>query len=790
MNRFETYQPINFEILEYVQNPEAFAKILAAQDALFEQKQKEKESMLSAGDKLAQSLKYAPTDSDRAIYEQTISDYRAAQDEVENAYRTKGVSAGEAALRKYKKTLSDDFTNGRASKLLSGAAQWEDTKKRVTEMYKDNPRAANYYLYGEGKNEWIKPYEESKERNIGQPYLLKSMKDEDITKSIVATLKEIKPNVETLLDFFDPNTPESIKNGLRTANDPYHYMMNTITRKYVDEDKLINGVLGNISPDVLEHMELEGRIRGMKGQGELKNLLKTYAIDKEGNIAELNTPEELKAAKANPDLKLTTTFNRNHLYGNQFNALMRPFDVTEMTDKYDMIDNGLKHQEQLRMEQLRLQQKAQQDAIKNGLDARRVAAMEEKNRLKASENAVPSFSVPGDAMLQAPNYSRVNEKGEPVVDNQSVEEFKRKASKRLPEIEKAMKTATPEMYKQLAAEKESLNEDLADIEHLKENFKANAKEFNYVPNQKAEEELKKSGYYDTINVSVGKNVKQVKVKDIVESPYGYVIDGNELYKWTRPGAGAVLVGLVSDKQAKTLESAKQAAKNNEANTKNEKKAWNDFLGKQSFGTKGVASTNVMDSKEKNKQFNTTINPFASGAAGRYKVYNNGKMTTLDEMSADIAHEAGKTDWVYQGVEKGDSKIPATVQFYKKGHTEGYAASTKLTFIFTDKQGKTQKVTRNVTIPSHNEDGSRNFMSNDLDARLGDSDTQAEIAMQQAAKQPKIVFSEDGDKVYSALENGQLKFFIEQNKVRKEIPQTDAQEMAKKYFDIKKRRQVK
>jgi len=240
VNRFETYQPINFEIPEYVQNPEAFAKILAGQDALFEQKQKEKESMLSAGDKLAQSLKYAPEESYKAIYDQTLADYRAAQDEVETAYKTKGITAGEAALRKYKKTLSDDFTNGRASKLMSSAAQWEDTKKRVTEMYKDEPQAAYYYLNGAGKSEWFKPYEEGKDANIGQPSLLQSMKDADLTKSIVETLKNVKPDVQTLLSYLPIDAPQWLINGVKTSSDPYHYIMDESVRQYVDTDRLMS----------------------------------------------------------------------------------------------------------------------------------------------------------------------------------------------------------------------------------------------------------------------------------------------------------------------------------------------------------------------------------------------------------------------------------------------------------------------------------------------------------------------------------------------------------------------
>lgn len=252
-NRFRQIIPVRSNYVPQVYTPDfsAMATVLGQQQQAYDQ-------ALAVGEKVPQHLQ---TPEERAALENYMSGVRGSIDELSRIYADEGVNAGNRKRKELLRTVGRDWQpGGTADRFQKRLETVQAARKSIDEMYKDDPRVADYYK----RQISISPFEESENANnygIGTPTTDKIYSTEELGNYYDKVLGNIEADQIVQAPYLDRNTLRGMS---------FKDLLVSGKTKYIDWNKAAQVLAGATTQDILQSERVKGQAYGLEGdQGRI-----------------------------------------------------------------------------------------------------------------------------------------------------------------------------------------------------------------------------------------------------------------------------------------------------------------------------------------------------------------------------------------------------------------------------------------------------------------------------------------------------------------------------------------
>ncbi len=254
MNRFDTYQPIKFDV-------PMFTPDFAALEALQTQKQKILDDFRNQADLVASSIKDDPYDP--TVKEKKIKDIMESKDAIVNEM-LRNPAKGSQLLSQYQNTLKKDILFGDINKVNARATDYEQKIAQLkTEPLWNDP------IWRKGALEEIKnsygdfQTSEGFGKTKGDDFAHSYMTQEEVDKRLNASINSVMAEKYATQMEIDPTL---------ASRESYTTWLKRELGEKKTYDKLITAALPQImsDPQLKDYFETTGKFQGKTGQGEIK----------------------------------------------------------------------------------------------------------------------------------------------------------------------------------------------------------------------------------------------------------------------------------------------------------------------------------------------------------------------------------------------------------------------------------------------------------------------------------------------------------------------------------------
>lgn len=246
----------NYVPEQYTPNFGAYAEILKQQQSAFD-------TMGALGEKVPQHLQ-----QDYEDVTNYLGEVRNKIDSIADIYDKQGVSAGNRQRKSLLRDVSRDWQpGGKADRFQQRLNTYSAEKKRLEELYKDDPRIAQYYISKIG----VSPYKDETAPNYGiqSPTTYKIYNDEELNNYYDKALGNISADQIVKTPYLDKSMLKGIS---------FKDLLVEGKTKFIDWNKVAATLAGITTPQIQASEEVRGMAYG-QGEGQ-SNIFK---FDDQGN---------------------------------------------------------------------------------------------------------------------------------------------------------------------------------------------------------------------------------------------------------------------------------------------------------------------------------------------------------------------------------------------------------------------------------------------------------------------------------------------------------------------------